>query len=72
MLINSKGIEMFSGKTRSEINHIAGGKSPEAQERRQAHLLHNLREVMVLRHKQRLQSNQTTQGFTLGERARLI
>lgn len=65
MLINNKGYEFFSGKTRGEINNIAGGKSPETQERRQAHLLHNLREVMVLRHKKH-------QGFTLGERARLV
>lgn len=65
MLVNKQGVEFFSGKTRGEINTIAGGKSPETQERRQAHLLHNLREVMVLRHKQH-------QGFTLGERARLV
>lgn len=65
MLINKQDVEFFSGKTRGEINAIAGGKSPEAQERRQAHLLHNLREVMVLCHKKH-------QGFTLGERARLV
>lgn len=65
MLLNSNGTEAFSGKTRGEINHIAGGKSPETQERRQAHLLHNLREVMVLRHNKH-------QGFTLEERARLV
>jgi len=65
MLINNKGKEYFSGMTRSEINAIAGGKSPAAQERRQAQLLHNLREVIVLSHKQH-------QGFTLGKRARLL
>lgn len=65
MLINNKGKEYFSGMTRSEINTIAGGKSPEAQERRQARLLRNLREVMVLSHKKH-------QGFTLGERARFV
>lgn len=65
MLVSNRGVEFFSGKTRGEINHIAGGKSPEAQERRQAHILAPLREVSQLQHNK-------YQGFTLGERARLI
>jgi len=65
MLINNQGVQFFSGKTRSEINNIAGGKSPEGQERRQAHILAPLREVFQLQHNK-------YQGFTLGERARLV
>ena len=65
MLLNPNGSEAFSGKTRGEINHIAGGKSPESMERRQAQLLHNIREINITHHNK-------YQGFSLGERARLI
>lgn len=65
MLINSKGYEQFSGKSRSEINHIAGGKTPGGQEARQAKLLAPLHEVHIL-------SYNKQKGFTLGERAKLV
>ena len=65
MLLNPNGSEAFAGKTRGEINHIAGGKSPGGMETRQAQLLHDIREVHVTHHNKH-------QGFTLGERARLV
>ena len=65
MLLNPNNTEAFTGKTRGEINHIAGGKSPAGMERRQAELLASIREVHTLHHNKQ-------QGFSLGERARLI
>ena len=65
MLLNPNNTEAFPGKTRGEINAIAGGKSPEGMEHRQAQLLGHLKEVFPLRHNKH-------QGFTLGERARLV
>lgn len=64
MLLNPNNTEAFAGKTRGEINTIAGGKTPESQERRQAAMLHDIREVHVLKHNKH-------HGFSLGERARL-
>ena len=64
MLLNLNNTEAFAGKTRGEINHIAGGKSPGGMEARQAQLLRDIREVIILKHNKH-------QGFTLGERARL-
>ena len=65
MLLNPNNTEAFAGKTRGEINHIAGGKSPGGMEARQAQLLRDIREVIILKHNKH-------QGFTLGERARLV
>ena len=65
MLIDSQNREHFAGLSRGQINHIAGGKSPAGQERRQAETIANLREVHELKHNKH-------QGFSLGERARLI
>ena len=65
MLLNPNNTEAFPGKTRGEINHIAGGNSPAGKEARQAQLLHDIREVIVLKHNKH-------QGFSLGERARLV
>ncbi len=65
MLVNKQGKEFFSGKSRHDINIIAGGKTPESQEARQAKLLAPLHEIFPLKHNKH-------QGFTLGERARLV
>ena len=64
MLLNPNNTEAFAGKTRGEINHIAGGKSPGGMEARQAQLLRDIREVIILKHNKH-------PGFTLGVRARL-
>lgn len=65
MLIDNQGREHFSGQSRGQINHIAGGKSPAGQERRQAAMLAPLTEIHTLKHTKQ-------QGFSLGERARYV
>jgi len=65
MLLDNQGRQHFPGKTRHEINAIAGGKSPGAQEARQAATLASLREVLTTSHNKQ-------HGFTLGERAKLV
>ena len=65
MLLDKQLHQHFPGKTRQEINAIAGGKSPEGKEWKQAELLAQLREEHILQHNKH-------QGFSLGERARLI
>ncbi len=65
MLIDSQNREHFAGLSRGLLDRDAGGKSPAGQERRQAEMLKDLREVHVLSHNKH-------QGFSLGERARLI
>ncbi len=65
MLIDNQGKEHFAGLSRGLLDRDAGGKSPAGQERRQAAILAPLREVHELKHNKH-------QGFSLGERARLI
>jgi len=47
ILLDSNNHEHFAGKTRSEINAIAGGKSPAAQENKQAAILAPLHELQA-------------------------
>ena len=46
ILIDSNNKEHFAGKSRHEINAIAGGKSPAAQEANQAAMLAPLHEIL--------------------------
>lgn len=68
ILINKAGNEMFAGKTRHDINIIAGDKSPESQLNRQANLLADLKEMMIWKGRSHKHDN----SFTIEARARLV